>query len=490
MPGFLDIVTNERSDAGVVTEKRVHLNSPFAALKIKEWNPLAPPPEDLFQSSPFEDGRMLVMRKYGNVADDFTVGIEGECTPIVDKEYERVRAILKKSVDYWIIDWTNEPVWLEMQGDGETHVRYAYIYAWDAPGENNPFQPPRIDSPALIDDAHLIIEHGMWLDALSPSCVQLSATQAYFDQNDGNWCSQASFDDVYVDRTALTLFQASHLVMGKTAVPHTDGAGIRFIGVGIPSGVTIISAFIDFMAQSNQVGVTCNLIIKGENSSAPAIFTNFANYTGRALLGTTVAWNAVPAWTINLHYQTPDISPIIQAIIGIGGWASGHNLVLFVEDNGSSNGAQRVATDSDDFTPPTLYVTWYDTTTRTYGQTASCNPVYVADRHNQAQITNAYWNDVSAGTWSTNKIGAALPTSLFPPAHAVGDFLYLMCNTALPNSGPFGSAVFDLSIVDAGMTGVWEYYNGAWLAIPIFGDFTTGFTVLGVNEVNYEQPID
>ena len=72
-PGHLDIVTLNTDENGVTTEDRLHLNNDLGCLHIKEWSPLSPPPEDLWQSSPFSDGRVLAMRKYGNAADEFVL---------------------------------------------------------------------------------------------------------------------------------------------------------------------------------------------------------------------------------------------------------------------------------------------------------------------------------------------------------------------------------------------------------------------------------
>lgn len=91
--------------------------------------------------------------------------------------------------------------------------------------------------------------------------------------------------------------------------------------------------------------------------------------------------------------------------------------------------------------------------------------VYFANKHNKANITNAYWYDASIPAYSGNLMTGALPHLLLPPVPAVGDIFYMGCDTTLLDSGPFCSAVFDLMIAQVDLTIVWEYWNGAWVAM-------------------------
>jgi hypothetical protein len=65
-----------------------------------------------------------------------------------------------------------------------------------------------------------------------------------------------------------------------------------------------------------------------------------------------VAWTAIPAWTSGAGYASRDISPVISEIVGLSGWVSGGNLVILVDDNASSNGAER------QFIDPRLTITY------------------------------------------------------------------------------------------------------------------------------------
>ena len=491
-PGHLDIVTLNTDENGVTTEDRLHLNNDLGCLHIKEWSPLSPPPEDLWQSSPFSDGRVLAMRKYGNAADEFVLNVEADDPDTVNAEIRHLRALIKKAVEYWVEDWTTEPVWLEMRGDGEAITRFAYLYAGDAPQETNPFEPPRASWPSLVNDFRTILEHGFWMDSLAGSCVELSATQDYYDASDNNYVPTQSADDCYIDAGAFTInLNAVNLLFGRSAA-LLYSCGVRFRVVDIPQGALIFKAYVRMRAVVNQAVNNVILAIAGDDADDSAIFSTYANFAGRARTAAVVPWNPVPAFVAGTDYDTPDLSGIVQEVVGRPGWVLNNNLSILFDNNGSTDGAYRSIYSWDDAAAPApiLYVWWYDTATHTFGQTATCEPLYFADRHNQAQLTHAFAYDTSAGTYSANKIGAALPYTLFPAVPGIGDILYLICATAIPNSGPFGSAVFDLSVVDAGMTGVWEYWNGAWVGTVGEQDFLSEFRTLGVNEVSWLQALD
>ncbi len=487
MAGIFDIVTIDTDENGVATTRRIHLNNEFGNFHIKEWNPVMPPPEDLFTSSPFSDGRVIAMRKYGNAIDELTLDVDG-CT--LDAELQALRAVLVKAVEYWDSEWTTEPVWIEEMGDNNSAIAYSYLYGWNTPGETNPFQPPR-SGDMLLTEFSLVLEHGFWMDSLAGNCVQLSAQQNYYDVDNGNYLPTQSSDDASVDRTAGSITLNNFLYFGKDVTPHTLGSGMRFRTVSVPNGVTIIRSQVYFTAGFNLAGATCNLVIKGEAADNAATFSTYANYTGRALTAASVAWGAVPAWTAGTIYTTPDLKTIVQEIISRPGWVANNSLVLFVEDNGSSNNAYRGADDFDHLPAPILHIDWYNPATRTFGVSESCDPVFFSDRHNQAQLTHIFYYDASTGAYSPNLVGAALPFDLFPNPYAVGDILYFIIDTAVINSGPFGSLVLDILGPDAGLGGSWNYWNGGWAAMNLFiNDLTGTLGIAGMNIVDWEQQAD
>lgn len=131
-----------------------------------------------------------------------------------------------------------------------------------------------------------------------------------------------------------------------------------------------------------------------------------------------------------------------------------------------------------------------------YGRSATCsNEVYVANKRNMARLDYVFESD---GGFYTSLLGT-YPHRILPAVPAVNDALYLCSDTSTPNSGPFCSLVFDLSVAQANVTGIaWEYWDGAaWSALTVqdntnaSGAMTgVAFDTTGVNSVHWHQPDD
>lgn len=132
--------------------------------------------------------------------------------------------------------------------------------------------------------------------------------------------------------------------------------GIRFNGINIPQGATVLSASIQFTTDETGSQAT-TLFIAGEANDSAGTF-NKARFsisrrphTGAGVVWTPAAWPVVgeagPA------QRTPDISAIIQEIINRPGWTAGNALAVIISGNG-----QRVAKSYDGApaTAPRLHI--------------------------------------------------------------------------------------------------------------------------------------
>jgi type IV pilus assembly protein PilY1 len=116
--------------------------------------------------------------------------------------------------------------------------------------------------------------------------------------------------------------------------------GIRFDNLDIPKGATITKAYITFTAHASDGTNTdlTNLTFRAQLDPNAATFTmGTANrdISGRPDTAASVAWNGIPGWTNDQTYQSPELKTIIQEVINLDGWASGHPLVVKVNGSGS-----------------------------------------------------------------------------------------------------------------------------------------------------------
>jgi len=122
--------------------------------------------------------------------------------------------------------------------------------------------------------------------------------------------------------------------------PATDEqvTGLRFVSVPLDKGAAVMGAYIelevdavDKLGSANPV----NLVIEGELVPNAAAFASAANnITDRASRTTAKVKWSVPPWTaVNAKFQSPDISSIIQEIVGQEGWVNGNALVLIIRDD-------------------------------------------------------------------------------------------------------------------------------------------------------------
>jgi len=123
----------------------------------------------------------------------------------------------------------------------------------------------------------------------------------------------------------------------------TDGSrdqevGMRFQNITIPQGATITNGYIQFTADETNSGQT-DLRFYGEDADNTSTFTSTSgNITSRTKTTASVDWNSIPSWTsvgdAGTDQQTPNLSSIIQEIVGRAGWSSGNSMVVIVDGTG------------------------------------------------------------------------------------------------------------------------------------------------------------
>ncbi|MBA7591114.1 hypothetical protein ES708_33265 [subsurface metagenome] len=113
------------------------------------------------------------------------------------------------------------------------------------------------------------------------------------------------------------------------------GGGMRFTNITIPKDTNIIEAHLTLHARYTRTADVVNSRISAEDiDDAPTFADSAAAFDTRwaARTEAKVDWDAMPAWTANVDYDSPDIKAVIQEIVNREGWASGQDIVIFWDD--------------------------------------------------------------------------------------------------------------------------------------------------------------
>ncbi len=127
--------------------------------------------------------------------------------------------------------------------------------------------------------------------------------------------------------------------------------GMRFNGVDIPQGATILKATVQFEVDEPNTVVT-SLTILGEAVDDATTFTSVkGSITSRPRTMAAVPWSPI-AWEtkheVGPDQETPNIASVIQEIVGREGWSNGNSLVIIISGTGertaeSFDGSQSAA---------------------------------------------------------------------------------------------------------------------------------------------------
>lgn len=111
--------------------------------------------------------------------------------------------------------------------------------------------------------------------------------------------------------------------------------GLRFQSVDVPQGAIITNAYIMFTTDETDSEPT-SLIIHGEDiDDAPVFTSSDDNITDRTLTSASVGWNSISAWdTVDEQHNTPDLSSVVQEIVGRSGWAANNDMVFIISGSG------------------------------------------------------------------------------------------------------------------------------------------------------------
>jgi hypothetical protein len=216
-----------------------------------------------------------------------------------------------------------------------------------APGTNDPNRLNLwIAARGVDNDADPNENDGKVYEIAWPSAPQLSPTSILAIP-----IAAGSDDAEEKPNGVVRLAEAALELVNISAGPQT--VGLRFTGVALPAGATMINAYVQFQARASQ-SVATNLLIQGEASDNAATFLASAgNITARQRTAASVQW-LPPKWVkgqAGSAQQTPSLTAILQEIFARPGWVPGNAVVFIISGTG-----KRVARSFEDGGAPVLNI--------------------------------------------------------------------------------------------------------------------------------------
>jgi hypothetical protein len=180
--------------------------------------------------------------------------------------------------------------------------------------------------------------------------LQLTASDGSLSSSDPTivTVAPASLTTVEVRVTASSDDAEQVTATGKVSLTSTDLqlttdkssvqiVGMRFAGVAIPREATIVNAYVQFKVDEASSVATALTVQAQAADNAPTFTTATGNLSARAGTAAAVPW-APAAWpTVGAagpDQRTPNITSVIQEIVGRTGWASGNSLVILIRGTG------------------------------------------------------------------------------------------------------------------------------------------------------------
>ena len=125
-----------------------------------------------------------------------------------------------------------------------------------------------------------------------------------------------------------------YMTSSDLELPDGQVIGLRYLNVELPKDATIIEAYIIFTVDELESDEPANLIIQGELvPDAPAFQPIDGYLRARVLTNAVTKWSPEHYPTAGVKVQTPDISAVIQELIGQAGWASGNAMAIIINDD-------------------------------------------------------------------------------------------------------------------------------------------------------------
>ncbi len=158
-------------------------------------------------------------------------------------------------------------------------------------------------------------------------------------------------DDGSVDLTSSDL----ELCIEEWVWPLSDEdqwVGLRYDNLALPQGATVINAYLQFTADSDESNAA-NFTIYAEDDHNSAAFQG-ADYdiSSRLKTSNSVSWSPND-WTLESVEQSPSLTTLLQQLVNKNGWQSGNPVTFLIEGTGTRSAYSR---DTDANKAPKLII--------------------------------------------------------------------------------------------------------------------------------------
>ncbi|HLO31533.1 MAG TPA: SBBP repeat-containing protein, partial [Anaerolineales bacterium] len=145
----------------------------------------------------------------------------------------------------------------------------------------------------------------------------------------------AGSDDAEQSASGSVSLTSSDLELVRDSNNQT--VGVRFTGVSVPQGATIVNASLQFAVDETTSEAT-SLTIQAEASDNAATFAATSNNisgrprTSASATWTPAAWNTVDQ--AGPDQRTPDLATVIQEVVNRSGWTAGNAMAIILTGTG------------------------------------------------------------------------------------------------------------------------------------------------------------
>lgn len=138
-------------------------------------------------------------------------------------------------------------------------------------------------------------------------------------------------DDVNEDGPDFAASQAS-VWFGTGDSPDQGYTGLRFASVPIPAGVTVLDAWLELYAPSNQPQ-PIEVLLGVESNANCKVFSTGQPPSGRDLTAAVPASASEP-WDAQAYNRFGDLSAPVQEVVNLPSWSEGSPMCVVVQGQG------------------------------------------------------------------------------------------------------------------------------------------------------------